>query len=185
MSKRNIYLVVFVIFIVFVVVLIVVAQSSLKSKSSPALTTNNSLSSDNSSSFPSVAESGNSHTQSQLPVSSAPEHLTPEEVARKFYSWYLTYSGVSALSSGAYKTSPYLTEKFKETITYFAPYDPQYDPVFCTPNKLANFTVQSSTTTSGGERLVVVNSAPDGQRLYNIIIKNVNGRWLIDDTRCM
>lgn len=118
-------------------------------------------------------------------VTTTPEHLTPEEVARKFYSWYLTYPGVSALSGGAYKTNIYLSDKFKQFISGMAPYDAQNDQVFCTPNKLSNFTVLPATTALDGRQSVIIQSFPEGKNLYKIKLVNVNNRWLVDDTICI
>lgn len=118
-------------------------------------------------------------------TTTAPENLTPEEVARNFYSWYLTYPGVSALSKGAYSTSIYLSDKFKRVISQMAPYSDNNDPVFCTRNKLANFTVLPATTTPDGRQSVIIQSVPQGKNLHKIKIKNINSRWVVDDTVCM
>ncbi len=145
--------------------------------------------SSNSSSYspsPSTTQSSNFISEPpSLQTTAAPQNLTPEEVARKFYSWYLTYPGVSALSKGAYNDNIYLSDKFKRVISRFAPYSDSEDPVFCIPNKLPNFTVLPATTTANGRQGVIVQSVPEGKNLHKIILKNINNRWLVDDTVCM
>ena len=134
---------------------------------------------------PSSIQSSNFISEPVIQATTAPENLTPEEVARKFYSWYLTYPGVSALSKGAYNDNIYLSDKFKRVISRFAPYSDSEDPVFCIPNKLSNFTVLPATTTSNGRQGVIIQSVPEGKNLYKIILKNINNRWLVDDTICV
>lgn len=120
-----------------------------------------------------------------IQATTAPENLTPDEVARKFYSWYITYPGTSALSKGAYNNSIYLTDKFKKIISRMAPYDDDKDPVFCTHNKLTKFTVLPATTTPDGRQSVIIQSVPEGKKLHKIKLVNINNRWLVDDTVCM
>lgn len=122
---------------------------------------------------------------SPVQSTTAPENLTPEEVARKFYSWYITYPGVSALAKGAYNDNIYISDKFKRMLSRMAPYSDIEDPVFCIPNKLPNFTVLPASTTPNGRQSVIIQSVPEGKNLYKIILKNINNRWLVDDTICM
>lgn len=135
---------------------------------------------------PSAIQSSNFISEpSPIQVTTAPENLTPEEVARKFYSWYLTYPGVSALTKGAYNDSIYLSDEFKSIISKMAPYETQKDPVFCTRNKLPNFTTLKATTTPNGRQGVIIQSVPEGKDLFEIVLININNRWLIDDTVCI
>lgn len=133
-----------------------------------------------------IEQSSNFNSVTQpVQISTAPQHFTPEEVARNFYSWYLTYPGVSALTKGAYNSYSYITDDFKRVIRRMAPYEDNDDPVFCTPNKLVNYTVLPATTTPDGRQGVIIRSVPEGKNLHKIILKNVNNSWLIDDTVCM
>jgi hypothetical protein len=175
MNKKYLYLSIGVIFVILIIIVILLPQSSSQTQ---ILTPSNSPS-------PSSEQSSTGGSLNNSQVTNTPEHLTPEDVARKFYSWYLTYPGVSALSSGAYNTNSYLTDKFKGVITAFAPYSAQDDPVFCVPNKLANFTVLPAVTTANGRQSVIIRSVPDGKDLYKVVLKNINGNWLVDDTICI
>jgi hypothetical protein len=118
------------------------------------------------------------------PSTTATQQLSPDEVAAKFYTWYLAYP-TNAYSSGAYKTSPYLTPKFIGVISTFTPYDGIHDPIFCTSNKKSNFIVNQGTPAPQGKiNVYLQENLPNGQNLYRVVLKNIAGAWLIDDIIC-
>ncbi len=177
MNKKYLLLIAGVCIILILIVFVFILSSSQKQVPSSSSYTSVS-------STPSITQSSKVGAQ-PIQATTAPENLTPEEVVRTFYSWYITYPGVSALSKGAYNSSIYLTDKFKRIISQMAPYDDNNDLVFCTRNKLSNFTVLPATTTADGRQSVIIQSVPERKNLHKIKLKNVNNRWLVDDTVCM
>jgi len=82
--------------------------------------------------------------------------LPPVDVARNFYSWYIFYQG-NPLTTGAYKTSDYLADSYKKTISSLLSVsnDPKYDPVFCPQNKLTDFAVSREFYDNSGKKATV------------------------------
>lgn len=187
MKKKYVYIIIPVLLILTVVIFILTIFPQPQKNDNESITPTNNQNSYSPQSF--------QNTQNQLPasyslpatpqISAETEHLTPEEVANKFYSWYLTYTGVTALSTGAYKNNQFISDKFKRIISMMAPYNAQNDPVFCTQNKEAKFKTMSPITSGNGRQAVIIQSVPEGKNLYKIILDNVDGRWLVDDTICI
>lgn len=112
--------------------------------------------------------------------------LTAEEVTKKFYTWYISNPGISALTSGLYNSNPYLSAKFKETIKSFAPYEADKDPVFCSKNKVTDIAVQPAAPAPDGRtNVMITENKPDGRNLFVVTLEKANDNWLIDDTVCM
>lgn len=112
---------------------------------------------------------------------------TPEEITKTFYDWYINYPQ-DVIATGAYKTSPYLTENFITTIEGFAKnYNPKFDPIFCTPNKTKNYAISKvmGTTDPNSRKVQITDQNVDAPKpLYDVIIVQENGVLKIDDVMC-
>jgi hypothetical protein len=110
--------------------------------------------------------------------------LSPEQVTAAFYTWYISYPG-SPLSSGAYKTSSFLTSDFIQTITGLYSQSPGSDPVICVQNRTKDVSYAKATYDSTGQNAqVMIVGSQNGQNLQSVILKKIAGKWLIDDIDC-
>jgi hypothetical protein len=112
---------------------------------------------------------------------------SPEDTTKSFYTWYLG-SAQNPISTGSYKTSPYLTDHFKSNIDGFAQnYNPQYDPIFCTVNQTQSYNISKAISSDNQTKVTVqiTDKNVDAPKpLYNVILVQVNGVWKIDDIMC-
>ncbi len=184
MSRRSLYLflLAIVILLVFIVYLLVFNQTTSSKTPTSQQSTDNQT--DSSGALPQSSSENDQPTQSQTN-----SQLTPTDVAKKFYTWYFSYPK-DPLTSRAYKSSPLLTDSFKEIITSqvdsSSPNDPNYDdPVFCKVNKTRNFTVGQETYITNDKTNVMIQNTQDGRNIYKVVLVNSNGQWLISDIICV
>ncbi|SRR5258708_3707370 len=125
--------------------------------------------------------------QTPIKPGSSVDISSPTSVATAFYSWYISYPG-NPLSSGAYKTSPYLADSFKQTIANFSnnSTDRNSDPVFCTPNKTKIFAADllNSSSTISKANVMIHEKSDGGRNLYRVVLMNSNNTWIITDVMC-
>lgn len=121
-------------------------------------------------------------TGTQTQVGTGP--LSPDQVTKIFYSWYMSYPS-NPLTSGAYKTSIYLSDGFKQQ-TAASLNSPQngYDPVFCTINKTPDVTVGQPSFNNTGDQATVEIMDMNGKNLYKVLLALEKNKWVIDDTMC-
>lgn len=118
-------------------------------------------------------------------VTMAPPASTPQDATKQFYMYYLA-SPSNPLANGAYKTNPYLSQEFKQVIG--ALYKNGNVPVFCPQNLRDKFTVSQEEQvnyTSGVLMQEVISGTSGTKDLYRVMLKNVNGKWLIYDINCI
>lgn len=187
MKKKYIFIIIVVIIVLLIIVLFISLGSTNKKGVgvTPATISPSIYPSISSTKYLKKLPFGSSSRINTVQASVTPESLSPEEVAGKFYSWYLKYPGMSALTSGAYKDNVYLTDKFKHVLSIMASLSNlRDDPVFCSANKSTKFTVLPATVTPDGWRSVMIRN-PQGRDLYEIILENSTGKWLVADTICI
>ena len=156
-----------------------------QSQTAAQSSTNDQFQTDTQTNTQASANGSGSQTNNRVMPSPVPP-LTAEDVTKKFYTWYISNPGISALTSGLYNTNPYLTNNFKETIKSFAPYDADKDPVFCTKNKVTDITVQPAEPAPDGRtNVIITENKPGGRNLFMVTLVQTNGNWFIDDTACM
>lgn len=118
-------------------------------------------------------------------ITLAPPSSSPQTAALQFYTYFFS-SPKNPLANGAYKTNPYLSQDFKLLIA--GAYDNGDVPVFCSQNKESNIIVdnqQSLYYNNGYLMEETISEAPPGNKnLYDILLENVNGKWLIYDINC-
>ncbi|MGI5827433.1 MAG: GerMN domain-containing protein [Patescibacteria group bacterium] len=112
---------------------------------------------------------------------------SPEEIVEAFYSWYLQYEG-NVMSSGAYKTSDYLSEEFRTKVDgIIASFDKGgYDPFLCAQDKPSGFTVETDIVSEDKTTVTVnlVQNFSGNGRVVPVIVKEVVGEWKITDVNC-
>jgi hypothetical protein len=113
-----------------------------------------------------------------------PDTSTPEQVTAEFYNWWISYPE-NPLSSGAYKTSKYLTGNFISLITFVYSEDKSTDPVICPQNKTKFVVYTKAVYDSTGENAqVTIESSRTGQNLQQVDLQNFGGSWYINDIVC-
>jgi len=143
-------------------------------------TTNNTASQHSNTAYSSQGTVGKSVTPSQQPEDAA------QQATRQFYTYYFSYSS-NPLANGAFQNNQYLSPDFKQVIAGL--YDNGNSPVFCPENKSASIVVgQEQQVPYNNTYLLqeVISQAPPGKKdLYRVMLKNVNGKWLIYDINCI
>jgi hypothetical protein len=109
-----------------------------------------------------------------------PAGLRPEESTATFYAWYLSYPG-GALASGAYKTSPFLTDALKQTIEAAAAANPGYDPVVCATTLPGGVRTGPATIVADRARVEVQTDLPHS---FVVGLRIVDGQWKLDEIVC-
>ncbi len=109
---------------------------------------------------------------------------TPANVVQTFYTWYLSYNN-NPLSSGAYKTNPYLTDVFKQHITNMYYPSLNNDPVICKIHRATDVTYEETLNTGTHAQVIIRDNALSGQPIHRVVLVNQNGLWLIDDFNCI
>lgn len=137
----------------------------------------------------SPSSSGNSEAvnKAAIPtISLAPLASNAKDATKQFYLYY-TSSSKNPLANGAFKTNPYLSSDFKETIA--DAYKNGNVPLFCTQNIRSNIVVgqeQQVYYNNGYITEEVISEAPPGTKnLYNVLLEQVNGKWMIMDINCL
>jgi hypothetical protein len=119
-----------------------------------------------------------------IPTPTDYQPVPPEEITTKFYAWWLTTQSKNI--TNAYKTSPYLTDDFKNTIESFDPTNSIHDPVFCQRNKKTNFLVTPAYVGPNGKTYTnIQQNIPNGKNLYRVVFFYNGQQWLIDDIVCV
>lgn len=129
------------------------------------------------------------NAQNVTPTLEVSPEMSPSDVAKMFYAWYIAYPK-NVLQSGAYKTNPYITDEFKQLMTGFAigRQDNIYDPIFCTANKTKNFAVAEPIYMQSDTQATVNITKTNGdtvQNLYHVVLKHISTGWKIDDVICI
>ncbi len=122
-------------------------------------------------------------------VTSSVEESGPEQSAIAFYNWYI--STPNPLGSGQYINSPYLSPDYKDSIKGFVvrgdhlDSDPVLTCVGVEPPK--KITVQPPVyDTSRLKASVNLQEETEGSKaLYEMILANIEQKWLIEDVRCV
>lgn len=115
-------------------------------------------------------------------TSQANTQLSPQDVTKNFYSWYVSYPG-NPITSNDFKNSPYLTTAFKQqSIDLYDPTSP-YDPVFCKQNQMARvaYEIKSNPPRTN---VIIHQDTVQGTDLYNVTLAHIKGQWLITDIMC-
>lgn len=112
--------------------------------------------------------------------------ITPEDVVKAFYTWYISFPQ-SPYKTATYKTNVYLTDRFKQNIANMTANNsgPNDDVIFCPFNKLPNVTYDQAQYNAAGDKAQVMIRSIDGRKLHRVVLFNINGRWLINDTICI
>ena len=113
--------------------------------------------------------------------------LPPEELARRFYVWYVTHP--APLQSGDHLYRPDITAEYKKIMTRYVKrgINPQRDPVFnCgdpkPPQNIIPKLAQYDQTQ--GQALVTLQEVPSGRNLFQIKMLRRNNIWLVRDVWC-
>ena len=185
-KKRYLYILVFGIALVLVVIIFFIFQNSGPKAATTVDQSDKKHSITSQNEIPNNEIPNSEITHQELPSPAAIQTATPEEITSKFYSWYLSYMG-NPYASGAYKASSFLTPAFKNVISSFAPYDGVHDPIVCAISKKSNFLVKQASPPdiNGKVTVLVTENVPNGRNLYNAVLQNLNGKWLIDDFMCI
>lgn len=116
------------------------------------------------------------------------EANSPEVVARAFYDWYTTHP--NPLGSRAYLNSPYISNDYKDSIEGFVVRGDylESDPVLTCVDVKPPKSILAQTAVYDTNRLrasVNLQEDVEGSRvLYEVLLANINGEWLVDDVRC-
>ncbi len=110
---------------------------------------------------------------------------TPKDVVESFYSWYTSYEG-KPLSSGAYKTSDYLTEAFREKVDSLLASFTQggYDPILCAQDIPQSFTVAYPEISGSIATVAVTEVYSTSENSLLVTLEKDGNQWLIDDVTC-
>ncbi|GEM_PF-3702997 len=116
-----------------------------------------------------------------------PEQLSPENVAKEFYDWYV--SNPHALDSLSYKTRNDITVEYKEIMGGYVArgLDPQHDPIFNCGDIVMPKTIKTKSAVydrQHSQALVTIYNPFNERDLYQIKLQNVKGLWLIKDVWC-
>ncbi len=105
----------------------------------------------------------------------------PKETVESFYNWYLQYEG-NPLSSGAYKTSDYLTDNFKNNIDQLlSSFDKGgYDPIVLAQDLPSGITVGNVLIDNGSAKVIVSLNFYGTQKNLDIKLYKVGEIWQID-----
>lgn len=106
----------------------------------------------------------------------------PKETVESFYNWYLQYEG-NPLSSGAYKTSDYLTDNFKNNIDQLlSSFDKGgYDPIVLAQDLPSGITVGNVLLDNGSATVTVSLNFNGTQKNLDIKLLKVGDIWQIDN----
>jgi Protein of unknown function (DUF3828) len=116
--------------------------------------------------------------------------VTPEQVVKSFYDWYLAYArrNGSPLVGAAYKASPYLSAAAVhgiESILAAFGSGPGYDPVLCAQNVPLGFTVDPAEVKGDTEQVFVrINWQDAPSTSQTVSLKLLAGEWKIDGLTC-
>lgn len=111
----------------------------------------------------------------------SPFGLRPEESTSAFYNWYVTYPG-GALTSGAYKTSPFLTDALKQKIEQtVADNGAGFDPVVCATSLPLGIRTSPATINADLARVEVQTDLPNS---FAVQLRIVEGQWKLDAIIC-
>jgi hypothetical protein len=146
---------------------------------------------------PTTVDTGDSAVETET-ATAAPtpqpeeEPLGPAETVDAFYQEYVAYAGDDFLRTennplvdGVYQDSPYLSPRFiQELADYTAAYNPHgYDPVVMAVQIPSEWTVGEAVV-EGDKAVVEIRrawSTLDTWLPMQVLLKQENGRWLIDD----
>jgi hypothetical protein len=118
-----------------------------------------------------------------IPTSPTTTQLSPQDVTKSFYSWYVSYAG-TPITSNDFKNSPYLTTAFKQQSIDL--YDPTniYDPVFCKQNQTAYYVFYETKPNPPFMDVIIHQDNLQGKSLYRVILARIKGQWQIIDIMC-
>jgi hypothetical protein len=113
------------------------------------------------------------------------EKMNPDKVVEAFYSWVTQYEG-NVMVSGAYKTSEYLSDTFKEEInTLLGSMDKGgFDPFICAQDVPERFVVGSPSISNGIATVRVEQVFQTGKRVLPVELRNEAGLWKISAIKC-
>lgn len=112
-----------------------------------------------------------------------PPSLGPAETVQAFYNWYIHYRG-NPLTSGAYKSSPYLGAEFVQKVEKLTGSfsGGGYDPIICAQDIPSSFTVSGTNPSGAGSAVLVSTNFPGHS--FIVHLAQVKGRWVISDVTC-
>lgn len=108
--------------------------------------------------------------------------LSPQDVTKNFYTWYVSYPG-DPITSNEFKNSPYLTTAFKQQSLDLHDPTSGYDPVFCKQNQIARVAYETKPNPPL-TNVFIHQDTIQGTSLYRVILARIKGKWQITDTRC-
>ena len=121
---------------------------------------------------------------STVPASALPSAGTPDAAARAFYDWYLPEAAKgSVLSSGAYRASPYLTDRLKAKLDELAksPDSLGFDPLFCAQLLPDSITLDTAVISGATANIPAVTDAGTN---FQVALVQDSGQWKIDNIIC-
>jgi hypothetical protein len=109
--------------------------------------------------------------------------LSPVNIAKNFYSWYISYPN-NPISSKEFQNSPYLTTSFKQQSEDFNDPADKYDPVFCKQNQMAHVAYQQKANPPFTDVIIHQDTIQE-EDLYRVVFAHIKGQWLITDIICI
>ncbi len=118
------------------------------------------------------------------------ETMSPEEVTREFYAWYIDYTGRSTgefrnpLVDRAYRSSEHLSESFVQKVDELLDSFDQmgYDPFLCAQDIPERVTVGAAQVEGDTAHLIVETSF--GKHVFNVELQRSNQAWQINNVVC-
>lgn len=113
------------------------------------------------------------------------ERATPKEIAEIFYSWYLEQN-TNPLTSGAYKTSGYLTDSFREKIdeTLASLEQGGIDPFLCSQDKPNLISFEQQKIDGGNTTVKAIGRLGENTTAFKVLLQLVNNEWKINEVNC-
>lgn len=121
--------------------------------------------------------------QGSTTTSQTAAQLSPQDITKNFYSWYVAYPS-DPVTSKEFKNNPYLTASFKQQSQDLNDPTGKYDPVFCKQNQMVHVAYQQENNSPLTD-VVIHQDTIQGTALYRVVFAHSKGQWQISDIVCM
>ena len=186
MNKKYLIIGSCVIIVLILIVVLLFSQNTSSKQQQPASQSQTSLNQANQPVQQAATTTNSTNETTPTITAVAPLATTAQGAVAQFYNYYFASSN-NPLANGAFKNNPYLAPDFKSVIGQL--YSNGNTPVFCLQNKKKNIVVGKETPVDSTDALLmqetISEASPGNKDLYNVVVQDINDKWLIYDINCL